>query len=387
MSSSDEHQKAKRAQTDDVAIGGQHTSTPSGGPPVALRRAGGGPRVSQQRYGTMPDGTEITQTILRNSNGMQVAVLNYGAIITELLVPDAAGELANVVLGLDGLDGYRGTHPYFGALIGRYANRIARGTFELDGRQFRLDINEAPNTLHGGSAGFDRFPWAASIEAGCLVLKRLSPDGEQGFPGNLRVQVRYWLTDDNILHLRCLAETDAATPVNLTQHSYFNLAGGGPIHDHQLMIAASTYTPIDAASIPLGGFAAVAGSPFDFRSARAIGSQIDDDHPQLRFGKGYDHNFVLDRGAPAVSLRDPQSGRVMELWTDQPGVQFYSGNFLDGSLGRGGRVFNYREGLCLEPQHFPNSPNIAAFPSTILRPGERYTHSSSYHFHATMPGV
>ena len=338
------------------------------------------PVITREHFGHMPDGAAVSLFTLRNAAGMVVRVTDFGAIITSILAPGRDGAFADVVLGFDSLPPYLDVHPYFGALVGRYANRIAGGRFALDGETQQVDVNEPPNHLHGGAMGFDRFLWAAAIEGDALVLRRSSPAGEQGYPGALEVQVRYRLDNDNSLAMVCTAHTDAATPVNLTQHSYFNLAGFGDILDHELRIVASAFTPIDAASIPLGTAAPVQGTAFDFRAARTIGSRISEDDPQLRCGKGYDHNFVLDTGEPAVRLRDPGSGRVLELWTDQPGVQFYSGNFLDGSLQGKGRSFAYRSGLCLEPQHFPNSPNVASFPTTILRPGHIYHHASRYRF-------
>ena len=338
------------------------------------------PVISHELFGHMPDGAAVSLFTLRNDAGMVVQVSEFGAIITSILAPDRDGHFADVVLGFDSLAPYLGVHPYFGALAGRYANRIANGRFVLDGQAHQVDINEPPNHLHGGTLGFDRFRWNGTIDGDTLVLRRTSPAGEQGYPGALHAEVRYRLDKDNSLSMLCIAHTDAATPVNLTQHSYFNLAGGGDILGHELRIAASAITPIDAASIPLGTLCAVDGTPFDFRAARPIGSRIDEEDEQLRCGKGYDHNFVLDTGEPAARLRDPGSGRVMELWTDQPGLQFYSGNFLDGSLAGKGRSFAYRGGLCLEPQHFPDSPNQAAFPTTILRPGQQYRHASRYRF-------
>jgi aldose 1-epimerase len=339
--------------------------------------------IVKRRFGRLPDGRAASLYTLSNEAGMTVAVTDYGAIITAINVPDRAGAYDVVVLGFDTLEPYLGTHPYFGALVGRYANRVAGGRFVLDGQTVQLDVNDPPNHLHGGAVGFDRHLWQADIEGATLVLRRVSPHGEMGYPGTLTAEVRYRLSEDNVLSMVCSAATTAPTAVNLTQHSYFNLAGRGDILDHRLQIAAQAFTPIDSHSIPLGAHAPVAGTPFDFRSARAIGERIGSGDLQLQVAGGYDHNFVLDGGAvpaPAAVLYEPASGRVMELWTDQPGVQFYSGNYLDGSLHGKGRAYPHRGGLCLEPQHFPNSPNVAAFPSTILRPGERYRHESSYRF-------
>ncbi|MDB5961729.1 MAG: galactose mutarotase [Massilia sp.] len=338
--------------------------------------------IVKRRFGRLPDGRAASLYTLSNAAGMTVAVTDYGAIITAVNVPDRDGVYGDVVLGFDTLEPYLGTHPYFGALVGRYANRIAGGRFVLDGKTVQLDVNDPPNHLHGGSRGFDRHLWQADVEGATLVLRRVSPHGEMGYPGVLTAEVRYRLMEqENVLSMVCSAATTAPTPVNLTQHSYFNLAGQGDILGHRLQIAAQAFTPIDAHSIPLGAHAPVAGTPFDFRAARAIGERIADTDPQLLVAGGYDHNFVLDGGTgPAAVLQEPHSGRVLELWTDQPGVQFYSGNYLDGSLHGKGRTYPWRGGLCLEPQHFPNSPNVAAFPSTILRPGQHYRHESRYRF-------
>jgi aldose 1-epimerase len=284
---------------------------------------------------------------------------------------------------------YAGQSEYFGALIGRYGNRIANARFTLDGVAHLLDINNGANHLHGGTQGFHRVLWQAEtfatpLSAG-LILSHTSPDGDMGYPGNLEVTVIYELRSDNELRIAFHAITDQATPVNLTNHAYFNLAGEGDILGHEIMIAADGYTPIDSAQIPLGELSPVAGTPFDFRTARAIGARIGEDNQQLRNGLGYDHNWVLNKSAPralelAARLRDPGSGRVLEVWTQEPGLQFYSGNFLDGRLSGKGRSYACRSGICLEPQHFPDSPNQPSFPSTILRPGEEYSTVMGYRF-------
>lgn len=325
-------------------------------------------------FGATADEVPVSLYTLR-AGALTVKVSDYGGIITSILAPDRNGEMADIVLGYDRLEPYLGVHPYFGALVGRYANRIAGGRFVLDGEAVQLAVNEGANQLHGGPRGFDRFVWDGAIDGDTLVLRRVSPAGEQGFPGTLSVEVRYRLDDETSLSMVCTARTDAPTVVNLTQHSYFNLAGQGDVLDHQLLIAARGFTPIDAQSIPLGTVVPVSGTVFDFTAARRIGERIDTDDAQLRCGRGYDHNFVLDGGPLAARVLEPRSGRVLELSTDQPGLQFYSGNFLDGSLG-----FAYRAGLCLEPQRFPNAPNVAAFPSAVLRPGETYQHTSRYRF-------
>ena len=359
-------------------------------------------KMLQAPFGQMPDGAVVHQFTLINANGMVAKIIDFGAIVTELHVPDRDGVLADVVLGFTTLEPYLADHPYFGALIGRYGNRIAGARFELDGDTFELDANDGANSLHGGMAGFHKVKWHAQPDQQGLTLHYTSVDGEMGFPGTLEVTVCYELTDDNELVMRCSAVTDRATPVNLTQHSYFNLAGGGDILAHELMIRADMFTPVDSALIPTGALAPVAGTPFDFRSATPIGERINDgdnhsgdnqsgdgEEPdegkqQLRHGAGYDHNFVLDklpaRMGLAARVRDPASGRVLELFTEEPGVQFYSGNFLDGSLAGKGRRYLHRSGFCLEPQHFPNSPNQPDFPDTILRPGELYLTESRFKF-------
>jgi aldose 1-epimerase len=347
------------------------------------------PAIASTPFGVLPDGRTVTRYTLSNAAGMSMSIIDFGAIITEWFVPDRDGKLADVVLGFDVLEPYLADSPYFGALIGRYANRIRDGKFVLDGRTVSLPVNNGSNHLHGGPAGFDKVLWQAepfsNDDGQGLVLRYRSVDGEQGYPGNVDVQVVYQLGDDNAFVMQCSAVTDAATPINLTQHSYFNLAGGGDILGHELTIKASRFTPIDAGSIPFGPLAPVDGTPFDFRTARTIGSQIGNGDQQLANGGGYDHNFVLDKPAPgalslAASVFDPGSGRKLALYTEEPGVQFYSGNFLDGSLQGKGRVYDYRGGLCLEPQHFPDSPNQGVYPNTILRPGETYSTSSRYVF-------
>lgn len=347
------------------------------------------PTITQAAFGTLPDGGHATLFTLANRQGMVVKITDFGGIITEIHAPDRDGKLADVTLGFDGVEPYVEDSPYFGALIGRCGNRIGRGRFELDGQQYQLATNNGPNHLHGGVTGFSRVLWNASIlendsKMG-VTLTYESPDGEEGYPGNLTATVVYQLTDDNELLVRFHAVTDKPTPVNLTQHAYFNLAGGGDILGHELEIHADAFTPVDQTLIPTGLFAPVAGGPFDFRSPHRIGMRIGDKDEQLRFGGGYDHNFVLNKpiektSTLAARVRDPKSGRVLELYTEEPGVQFYSGNFLDGSLTGKGWNYGYRGGFCLEPQHFPDSPNHPAFPSVILRPGEEYSTVSRYRF-------
>ncbi|MBC3917473.1 galactose mutarotase [Undibacterium sp. CY18W] len=347
------------------------------------------PSLQQSVFGHLDDGQVINLYTLRNRQGMLVKVTDFGGIITELHVPDRDGVLADVTLGFADLQPYLGESSFFGALIGRYGNRIAQGRFVLDGKMYQLDRNNGANHLHGGSGGFYRVKWDATPfqtrHSVGLGLRYFSEDGEQGYPGNLHVTVTYELDDDNQFHIRYHAVTDQATPVNLTHHAYFNLAGQGSILGHEVMINADAYTPVDAGLIPTGAPVPVAGTAFDFRRATAIGARIGHDDPQLAHGQGYDHNFVLNKTAVketslGVRVHEPVSGRVLELWTDEPGVQFYSGNFLDGSLAGKGQTYALHSGFCIEPQHFPDSPNQPQFPSTVLRPGEEYRSNSIYRF-------
>jgi aldose 1-epimerase len=336
--------------------------------------------ITRSAFGRLPDGRDASLFTLRNAGGMAATITDFGGIVTALHAPGRDGEHANVVLGFDTLAPYLADSPYFGALIGRYGNRIAGGRFTLDGEVFQLGVNNGANHLHGGARGFDKVLWDARIDGRVLVLHYVSVDGEQGYPGTLDVTAEYELLDTDELVLRVRATTDRATPVNITQHSYFNLAGEGDILGHALTLHAETFTPIDDGLIPLGTRVPVAGTPFDFRGPRAIGERIGLPDKQLRHGAGYDHNFVLDRDAGAglqlaARVCEPVSGRVLELFTREPGVQFYSGNFLDGKLG-----FAHRSGFCLEPQHFPDSPNQPGFPNTILRPGAEYTTESRWRF-------
>ncbi|NVO32483.1 aldose epimerase family protein [Hymenobacter lapidiphilus] len=345
------------------------------------------------QFGETADGTDVRLFTLQNAHGMQAAITNYGGIITRLLVPDRAGRPGDVVLGFDTLSDYqrRPPHesPYFGALIGRYGNRIARGRFTLDGKEYPLATNDGPHHLHGGQRGFDKVVWQAtpgtSAAGQTLALHYTSPDGEEGYPGNLAVTVVYTLTHDNALRIDYTATTDQATPVNLTNHSYFNLsAGQNPdVLAHELLLNADKYTAVDDQLIPTGELRPVAGTPMDFRQANTIGARI-----ARVLGPppgGYDHNWVLNGQGmrPVARVYEPVSGRALEVHTDQPGVQFYSGNFLDGSLtGKNGRVYGKHAGFCLETQHFPDSPNHPNFPSTILRPGDTLRTSTLYTFSA-----
>ena len=356
---------------------------------------------TSELFGELDDGTPVELYTVTNANGLVMKAMTYGGVLTSLTVPDADGELADVILGFDSLAGYtsnayRQSNPYFGALIGRYGNRIGGAEFELDGETYQLAANNGPNTLHGGNVGFDKVVWDAepfADERGQgVVFSRVSPDGEEGFPGNLTTSVTYLLTDDDELVFEYQATTDQATPVNLTQHAYFNLAGegNGTILDHELMLNADAVTPVDAGLIPTGEVTSVEGTPFDFRELTAIGERIDADDEQIGFGPGYDHNWVLtDGGADSDGLRlaarvvEPASGRVMEVRTTEPAIQFYAGNFLDGSLtGKSGAAYERRSGFCLETQHYPDGPNQPDFPSTVLRPGETYSSRTVYAFSA-----
>jgi aldose 1-epimerase len=325
---------------------------------------------------------------------MEVAILTYGGIVQSIRVPDSRGRMANVVLGFASLDDYLSPNPYFGCITGRYANRIARGAFTLDGTSYSLALNEGTHTLHGGQKGFDKYVWQAREVEGedgtGIALSRTSPDGEEGYPGALEVEVIYTLTGRNELRIDHRATTDAPTIVNLTNHSYFNLAGegSGSILGHELWLNAGRYTPVDSGLVPTGEIAPVAGTPLDFTTPRAIGDRIREGFSQLILGRGYDHNFVLDRpGAddrsllPAARAHDPVSGRILEVFTTEPGIQFYSGNFLDGSLvGASGTTYRQSDGFALETQHFPDSPNQPHFPSVVLRPGQVYRSTTVYAF-------
>ena len=331
------------------------------------------------------------QRHLLEAPGLRATILTLGGVIERLEVPDREGRFANVALGLPAPADYAAQGPYFGALIGRYANRIARGRFTLDGREHRLATNDGPNSLHGGARGFDKRIWdVTAADPRRLDLSLVSPDGEEGYPGTLTVRVSYTLEGTDTLRIDYAAETDAPTVVNLTNHSYWNLAGegSGTALDHELEIAGGGFTPVDETVIPTGEILPVEGTPFDFRAATPIGARIRADHPQIRIGKGYDHNWVLRGGPgagvrPAARLRDPGSGRVLEVLTDQPGLQFYSGNLLDGTLaGPSGRLYRSGDGVALETQHFPDSPNRPGFPSTLLRPGEVFRSTTQLRFGA-----
>ena len=346
--------------------------------------------ITKEPFGTTKDGTEVNLYTLTNDNGCQVKITNYGGILVSLTVPDKDGNLGDVLLGYDSVEKYiENNSPYFGALIGRYGNRIGKGTFELDGKTYTLATNNGENHLHGGDVGFDKVLWDAKeiSEKGNpgLELTYLSKDGEEGYPGNLTVTVKYIWTNDNELKIEYTANTDKPTVVNLTSHGYFNLAGKGDILNHELMINADEMTPVDSGLIPTGEVTDVAGTPFDFRTLKRIGKDIDADDQQIEYGPGYDHNFVLNKKFGKMSLAaevyDPSTGRDMEVWTTEPSLQFYSGNFLDGTItGKGGWVYQKHAALCLESQHNPDSPNKDDWPTTTLRPKQTYKTTTIYKF-------
>ncbi len=348
--------------------------------------------MKKELFGKTPDGTEVYLFTLVNKNGMEARITNYGGIVVSLLVPDRAGKFEDVELGYDSLSQYlTKNNPYFGALIGRYGNRIGKGTFTLNSKTYTLPINNGPNSLHGGIKGFDKVVWNAHEsmrkDVPSLELTYLSKDGEEGYPGNLSVKVVYSLTNRNELKIEYAATTDKPTVVNLTHHSYFNLAGAGngDILGEELMINADRFTPVDSGLIPTGELRNVHGTPMDFTTPMPIGARINDDDVQLHLAGGYDHNFVLNRKGKGLSLAarayDKSTGRVMEVYTTEPGLQFYSGNFLDGTnIGKGGIAYKHRYGFCLETQHFPDSPNKPAFPTTVLKPGQTYRSTTVYRF-------
>jgi aldose 1-epimerase len=343
--------------------------------------------VQKQVYGKMPDGTPIELYTLSNAHGMRAGIMTYGGTIVSLTAPDRAGKYADVVLGMDSLEGYLKGVPFFGALIGRYGNRIGHAQFELDGKTYHLPKNDGDNTLHGGDRGFDKRVWTAREVGDSLELTYLSKDGEEGFPGNLSAKVVYTVTPRNELRIEYTATTDKDTVVNLTNHSYFNLAGpgSGDILQHEVTIHADRFTPVDKGLIPTGELRAVKGTPFDFTKATAIGARIGQNDEQLVFGKGYDHNWVLNGSGmrQAAEVYEPKTGRVLDVLTDQPGLQFYTGNFLDGTIhGKGGKAYGHRGAFCMETQHFPDSPNHPSFPTTELKPGETYHTVTVYRFSA-----
>ena len=347
--------------------------------------------ITKADFGKTTEGQAVEIYTLRNANGAEADIMTYGGIVQKLTMPDKNGKFADVVLGFDDLPGYIDKSPYFGALIGRYGNRIGGARFTLEGKTYTLATNNGPNSLHGGLKGFDKVVWTArpmqTSQGPALILTYASLDGEEGFPGNLMVTATYTLTDDNALKLECTAVTDRPTVVNLTHHSYFNLSGqgNGDILGHIVYINADQTTPVDAGLIPTGEFKSVAGTPFDFRNPTAIGARINEPDVVLQYGPGYDHNWVISKPPGQLGLQarvaEPTTGRVMEVWSDEPGLQFYAGNFLDGSIiGKGGVTYQARTGFCMEPQHYPDSPNKANFPSVVLKPGQTFHNTIIYKF-------
>lgn len=358
--------------------------------PGVLSSAQGALMVKKEAFGTTPDGKAVELYTLTNSHGIKVRVMTYGAIIVSVQTPDKSGHFADITLGFDTLAGYLGASPYFGALVGRYGNRIGNAKFSLEGKEYTLAKNNGPNALHGGLKGFDKVVWQAqsfqkSAEVG-VILKYTSADGEEGYPGTLHVTVIYTLNDKNEFSLDYHATTDKATPINLTNHTYFNLGGegSGSILGEELTLNADHFTPVDATLIPTGKIASVKGTPFDFTKPTAIGARINDKDEQMVFGMGYDHNFVINRKGPGLVLAarvdDPTSGRVLEVDTTEPGVQFYTGNHLASVHGKQGHIYNARDALCLETQHYPDSPNKPNFPSAILKPGQTYHSTTVWRF-------
>ena len=348
-----------------------------------------GGSISQQAFGISPDGTNVELFTLCNAKGEQARITNYGGIVVSLSMPDRNGKLGDVVLGYDELANYVKSSPYFGALIGRYGNRIAKGKFTLDGKTYKLAINNGPNHLHGGLKGFDKVVWQATprmTQRGpALELRYVSREGEEGYPGTLTVSAVYTLTNKSELRLDYTATTDKPTICNLTNHSYFNLSGKGDILGDEVTIFASRFTPVDSTLIPTGELAPVKGTPFDFTTPHTIGQRIGQDNAQLRYAGGYDHNWVIDKPEGKLGLMarvyDPTSGRVLEVLSTEPGLQFYTGNFLDGTLtGKGGWVYQHRAAFTMEPQHYPDSPNHSNFPTVVLRPGETYYNTIIYRF-------
>ncbi|HWR36223.1 MAG TPA: aldose epimerase family protein [Clostridia bacterium] len=347
--------------------------------------------MEKRAFGKTAEGAEVSLYVLTNKNGVEAAITNFGGALVSLKAPDRTGKLGDVILGYENVDGYVNDTFFFGGTIGRYGNRIKQGQFKLNGTTYTLAKNNGANHLHGGVKGFNKVLWEAkdvsTADVPALQLSYTSKDGEEGYPGNLSVQVTFTLTDSNELKIDYAATTDKDTIVNLTNHAYFNLAGQGDILQHQLRLAASRFTPVDATLIPTGELREVKGTPFDFTVATAIGDRINQKDEQLKFGEGYDHNFVLDASTEALPIAaevyEPTTGRTLTVSTTEPGIQFYSGNFLTGTApGKGGNKYPYRTGFCLETQHFPDSPNQPAFPSTVLKAGDQYKSSTVYKFSA-----
>jgi aldose 1-epimerase len=370
-----------------TTLAGVTTPTTAGGEPLTS------PTITRQPFGTV-GGQPVDLYTLTNARGMEVKIMTYGGIIQSIRVPDRSGQMTDVVLGLPTVADYVKNSPYFGAILGRYANRIAKGTFTLDGVTYQLPINNGVNSLHGGTEGFDKQVWQTTEirqgDAVGLTLSHVSPDGDQGYPGTLTVQVTYTLTSDDALRIQYHATTDKPTVINLTNHSYFNLSGEGTgtIYNQVMRINADYYTPIDATQIPTGQIAPVARTPFDFTRPTAISARIRDGVPQILLAQGYDHNWVLNRSSPtdtslilAASVNDPQSGRTLEVYTTEPGVQIYTSNFFTGTFaGISGKVYRQGDAFTIETQHYPDSPNHPNFPSTVLRPGQQYNSTTVFAF-------
>ncbi|AFN73276.1 Aldose 1-epimerase [Melioribacter roseus P3M-2] len=348
-------------------------------------------KVIQENFGVAPDGSPVFLYTMKNSNGMTVKLTNYGATLVSIVTPDKDGNFADIIAGFDSLSGYVNDNSFIGVTVGRYANRIGKGKFKIDDREYQLTINDGNNHLHGGVKGFHKLVWDSEIvtddTSSYVVMKLHSPDGYEGYPGNVDVKVKFSLNDNNDLIIEYAGTTDKPTILNLTNHAYYNLSGNfeNTILDHILTINADNFTPIDSELIPTGEIASVENTPMDFRKPTAVGARINEDYIQLKYGKGYDHNWALNEYdgnvRKAVTLSDPKSGRVLEIFTDQPGMQFYSGNFLNGTItGKGGIKYNYRTALCLEPQFFPDSPNKDNFDSPLLKPGEIYRQTTVYRF-------
>lgn len=350
-----------------------------------------GNKIIQEDFGVAPDGSPVFLYTMKNSNGMTVKLTNYGATLVSIVTPDKDGNFADIIAGFDSLSGYVNDNSFIGVTVGRYANRIGKGKFKIDDREYQLTINDGNNHLHGGVKGFHKLVWDSEIvtddTSSYVVMKLHSPDGYEGYPGNVDVKVKFSLNDNNDLLIEYAGTTDKPTILNLTNHAYYNLSGNfeNTILDHILTINADNFTPIDSELIPTGEIAPVENTPMDFRKPTAVGAHINEDYIQLKYGKGYDHNWALNEYdgnvRKAVTLSDPKSGRVLEIFTDQPGMQFYSGNFLNATItGKGGIKYNYRTALCLEPQFFPDSPNKDNFASPLLKPGDIYRQKTVYHF-------
>lgn len=348
--------------------------------------------IEKKSFGKLDDGSEVSLLILKNINGMEVKIISYGATVVSLTAPDKNNKYEDVVLGYDNLEGYIKDNAYFGAIVGRYGNRIAKGQFTLDGKKYQLTINNNENHLHGGKIGFNKKNWEIvntneNKDGASVTFKYLSKDGEEGYPGNLELLVTYTLTNNNELKISYSAKTDKITILNPTHHSYFNLTGNpnNTILEHEVMINANKFTPVNSSLIPTGKLESVENTPLDFRKLKKIGKDINSDYEQIKLGLGYDHNFVINRNNNEVikiaEVYEPTSGRFMEVFSNQPGVQFYTGNFLNGSaIGKNGIKYNYRTAFCLEAQHYPDSPNQPSFPSVVLKPGEEYKQTTIYKF-------